>query len=43
MYHGTALKKVDDISVDNHDDLQSRMAKASLGDKYKETKADEKK
>jgi len=43
MYHGAALKKVGDISVDNNDDLQSRMAKASLGEKYKETKADEKK
>ncbi|KAF8809413.1 Pkinase-domain-containing protein [Phlegmacium glaucopus] len=40
---GAMLKKVDDISVDSNDDLQSKMAKASLDDKHKETKKDENK
>jgi hypothetical protein len=37
------LKKVDDISVNSNNDLQSKMAKASLGEKDKEIRAEEKK
>jgi hypothetical protein len=37
------LKKVDDISVDANDDLQSKMAKASLDEKDPETKSEQKK
>jgi serine/threonine protein kinase len=40
---GAALKKVDDISVDGSNDLQSQMAKATLREKDKETKAEERK